>query len=54
MDIVTKGPKRQHIEKLRQELKKEPTTLGDELLRDHIRRLRIAWYPQALLNEKAA
>ena len=53
MDIKTNGP-RVHVEKLREELKKEPATVSDELLRQHIRKLRIAWNPQALVTEKVA
>jgi hypothetical protein len=32
-----------HIRKLEDELKKEPTAFSDELLRQHIRKLRTAW-----------
>ena len=53
MEIKTTGPRLVHVEKLREGLKKEPV-MNDELLREHIRKLRIAWYPMALLSEKVA
>lgn len=54
MVVSTKGRYREHIDRLREELKKEPTAVSDELLRQHLRKLRLAWNPGAMVSEKVA
>lgn len=51
MEEKKQGPEA-HLQKLEEELKKEP--VSDELLRNHIRKLRKAWHPEVVPNAAVA